>query len=311
MPDKCIHNYQQLNSSFNKHFVFHLGVNAGFFSEFNNMVLAMLYCLENDIRFSLYSADANFSFEKGWEDYFLPFSPESKNRFHAKHNQRRHSHVWMRTCNPFFILNKKAEGVDYLTFELWDRFRDRANEKKVYIIPELGIEGDLRTACRQIIRLIWRYNEATAKEVHSLTSSLALPGDYAGMHIRSGDKFTESDLLEVDVYFKKLQEVSSLKDVFILTDNYEVIERIAQRYGEYRIYTLCGQEERGYFHQEFQKRDKMKVKNAHIKLFASVDLLSNANCFIGTFSSNPGMYLGMRMLSDKAFGVDLAQWQIW
>ena len=63
--------YQKLNDSFKPTLVFHLGVEAGFFSEFNNMVLAMLYCLHHAIRFVLYSDNANFKVGKGWDNHFF------------------------------------------------------------------------------------------------------------------------------------------------------------------------------------------------------------------------------------------------
>jgi hypothetical protein len=74
--------YARLNASFTRKLYFHLGVNAGFFSEFNYLLLAMLSCLENHIQFVLYSADANFKVDKGWDDFFrkrqfLPPSADS------------------------------------------------------------------------------------------------------------------------------------------------------------------------------------------------------------------------------------------
>ena len=48
-----------------------------------------------------------------------------------------------------------------------------------------------------------------------------------------------------------------------------------------------------------------------IKLFASMEILRKSNYFVGTYSANPGMFLGMCMEKDKTFGVDLDKWQIW
>ena len=58
--------YFEINNSFSQKLVYHLGSEAGFFSEYNNMILAMLYCLKHKIKFVLYSKDANFGFEKGY-----------------------------------------------------------------------------------------------------------------------------------------------------------------------------------------------------------------------------------------------------
>ena len=35
--------YQALNRTFRKELIFHLGSDAGFYSEFNNMILAIIY----------------------------------------------------------------------------------------------------------------------------------------------------------------------------------------------------------------------------------------------------------------------------
>ena len=48
-----------------------------------------------------------------------------------------------------------------------------------------------------------------------------------------------------------------------------------------------------------------------LQLFASIDILASARYFVGTFSSNPGMYLGMRMDRSHAFSADGDDWRIW
>ena len=62
--------YQKVNEKFESVLVFHVGESAGFFSEYNCMILVMLYCLQHKIQFKLYSRDANFGYEKGWTDFF-------------------------------------------------------------------------------------------------------------------------------------------------------------------------------------------------------------------------------------------------
>jgi hypothetical protein len=57
-----------LNNSYKSKLVFGIGIHAGFYSEINNMVIAMVYCLHNGIKFSLHSSNANFRYKSGWED---------------------------------------------------------------------------------------------------------------------------------------------------------------------------------------------------------------------------------------------------
>lgn len=66
--------------------IFHLGIDAGFFTEYTYMLHAMLYCLQHKIQFKLYSDDANFGWEKGWTDCFVPFCEEVHEAFHHTYN---------------------------------------------------------------------------------------------------------------------------------------------------------------------------------------------------------------------------------
>ena len=47
----------------NPRLLYRIGSDAGFFSEYNNMVLAMVYCQRNNMRFLLSSYGANFSLQ--------------------------------------------------------------------------------------------------------------------------------------------------------------------------------------------------------------------------------------------------------
>ena len=65
--------YRLLNSSFKKTMIYHIGIDAGFFTEYTYMLHAMLYCLQHKIQFKLYSDDANFGWEKGLGRLFRTF----------------------------------------------------------------------------------------------------------------------------------------------------------------------------------------------------------------------------------------------
>ena len=45
-------------------------------------------------------------------------------------------------------------------------------------------------------------------------------------------------------------------------------------------------------------------------MFASMELLSRTSITFCTYSSNIGMFLGMRM-GDRAIGIDMDKWMIW
>ena len=64
-----IDRYDALNNSFEKTLIFRFGDQAGFFSELNNLILAVLYCLDSRIRCALYTSQVSPAIH--WNDYFL------------------------------------------------------------------------------------------------------------------------------------------------------------------------------------------------------------------------------------------------
>lgn len=303
--------YTEINNSYKKRLVYHLGSEAGFFSEYNNMILAMLYCLKQKIRFELYSKDANFGILNGWTDFFEPFCSENYQKWHEKYNfrQRLFEISLLKKIKTQFY--KIIFNTQYLTYELWNKFHIKEFESEYFEIPELGINGDLLSASKKIIKLTWNYNKKTKLQINSLVSTIGLPKIYNGIHIRGGDKFLEFEKLEVDSYMKKISKISNIKNIFVLTDDYRIVSELRENYSEYHFYTLCKEDEIGYFHSDFDKVSLEQKRNDMVKLFASMDILANSQLFVGTFSSNPGMYLGMRMDINKVKGVDLEKWCVW
>jgi len=308
--DDLVYKYNRLNNSFEKTYVFHLGANAGFFSEYNNMILAMLYCLKNKIKFVLYSKTANFGVNNGWSDYFHSFCEENENLFHAKYNYR--YPIKLSSEIEGIINSYKSENyIDYLTYELWNLFRNKDFEEDHYEIPELDINGDIIHACSILIELTWNYNQLTSDCINNLAEKLELPSNYIGLHIRAGDKSIESELKPVDAYIDKVNTLTNIKDAFVLTDDYTIIEELRKKHLDWNFYTLCEEQERGYIHNKFM-RSNSEIKMSHLfKLFLSVDILAISNYFIGTFTSNVGMYLGMKMPKGKCYGIDINEWHIW
>lgn len=284
-----------------KKLVFHIGHSAGFYSEFNNMVLAILYCQRHGIEFELYSADANFKVSKGWRDFFLPFCHETRNPIHHFINHRFEAPKGGKR-KALYELYKRFCPNRYLTSELWDEFRHiDQTELTTLKTRDLSLE---------IIEKTYRFNIETQQHVNDLVSSLELPRDYVGFHIRGGDKMSEHKLLTVDAYIEKAKRLTDLRTAFISSDDYGLIEEIRKRFPSWRFLTLTPKENRGFFYNEYNQLDKQAKKNNTINLFASIELLSRAQFTFCTFSSNIGMFLGMRM-GDRAIGVDMKDWMIW
>ncbi len=324
--DRDIQKYNKLNNSFNKKLVFHLGAGAGFFSEYNNMILAMLYCLNEKIKFSIYSCNANFKKEKGWTDYFLPFCEEDHNRYHSKYNRRMPIFGLQKR---FLIADKFNKLIDpvkkavikrmyfenssvnyYFTYELWNKFHNQKMESIFFNIPELSIKGNLREATSKLVKMTWRFNEPTKVEVEQLIRKLNLPEEYIGFHMRRGDKEIECEIRSIHEYIEKAKLLTTIRNAFILTDDFGIIQDLVVEYPQWTFYTLCNQNEKGYFHEDFMKMATDFKNENQIRLFASIEILASAKIFIGTYSSNPGMYLGMRLPVNQCYAIDFDSWHI-
>jgi hypothetical protein len=297
-----------------KKLVFHLGVNAGFFSEYNNMLLAILYCLQNGIKFVLYSRDANFSYNSGWEDYFLTFSAVSNHHFNTRFNFRsQDEYLYYKTkkLDRNTRIYKWLTGTDYLTYDLFEIVRKDAMKFNTSEVPG-HIETDhIINVLHELDREVFRYNEETRLSINELIGKLNIKGGYVGFHIRSGDKIKESQAHPIREYILKASEHTSLRTAFISTDDFQIIVKLKDEFKDWIFYYLCPENRKGYFQKEFEATLKKNKKDAMIELFASIELLSSSSLFVGTFSSNIGMYVGIRKKNLNCYGVDFDTWRIW
>lgn len=302
--------YSSFNSSFRKRFIYRLGGSTGFFSEYNNMVLAIHYCLVNHIQFVLESEGANFSRGDGWNEFFLPFCKEIKNKWLRRFNHRikpvyKNRFEWI--C---FNLYKRIHPNTLFMYSLFDAIREEKREE-VFMIPEVGLSGSLLDNCRKIHQMIWRYNEYSENRVNALIHSLHMPKRFVGIHIRLGDKGIETVLYKPVEYMKHVQRFSDEKNVFVLTDDYRAIIALKQDYPDYRFYTLCKENEKGYNLSELLERPKFEQIESYFRLWASMDVLERSILFVGTYSANPGMNMGFRLEEKQIKCLDYDKWVLW
>lgn len=301
--------YRSLNESFSdRTLIYHLGIDAGFFAEYKYMVNAILYCLENKVKFKLYSADANFGYGsgEGWNEFFKPFCDTVTDDFNRKYNlhhipstkevvrrviarQKPGLLKWKLKCAAYSLVGhrkaKRLYGPNTLLNSDIPPMR-----KPVFSVPELGIDGDYTQAYRAIKDITWRFNDSMQAARDSLTASLNLPEKYIGCQVRGGDKITEVSLLSPDKYMAEIERHTSLKDVFVLTDDYSIFEYLRDKYPAFRFYTLCAPSEAGYVNQAFTKTDPKKKHDQMCRFLTSMDILLHAQTFVGSITTGPSVF---------------------
>ena len=288
-------------SNGNEKLIFHIGHSAGFYSELNNMVLAILYCRRHNIEFQIYSKDANFGQGNGWNDFFLPFCKETTWFGHHYINQRYTNPIGGKR-KLLMDIYKKTHPNTYLTPDLWPMFR--------HIDDQELTTHEVMLLAKPIVDEIYRFNSKTQSEINALMQQIKIDKPYIGFHIRGGDKTEEHDILSVEQYISLAEKHSATRTAFVYSDDYKFITLLKQKYPNWDFFTLTSEDEHGYFHQKFLKQSVSEKRKNLLKMFASMEYLSQAEYTFCTYSSNPGMFLGMRM-GERAIGVDFDTWRIW
>lgn len=303
---ELIERYQQLNEGFHRKLIHHFGTGNGFYSELNSLLFSTLFCLQNKLRLELYSKDATFTFGNGWKEYFEPFCPEFKNDYIGKRisrdyiNNHRDKHI----CYLYKIFTKN----DILNDIYW-YCRSGWFEHSHFCIPELGIDGDIRQAMKVIIPIVYRFNDKYTALIDKFIGDLNLPDEYISLHVRAGDKVTERKLITPQDYLEKAKSHSDCHNIFVATDDYRIFEQLRENNPEYIFYTSTSPEEKGYDQDKFVQSSKEYIQHNLIEMFASIRVFLQSGLFVGTFSSNPGMFVGMQ-LDERMIGMDFDRWLI-
>ena len=301
-----IEKYKLLNNSFQRKLIHHFGTGQGFFSEMNSLLFSTLYCLRNNLRLELYSKDANFCFGNGWSEYFEEFCPQYNNSFIGKRISRGY---YNHNNGDKYLFLYKLFTHNLVGNDIYWYCRTSWFEKSVFNIPELNINGDIRHAMKVIIPIVYRFNSKYAIIIEKIITDLHLPANYISLHIRAGDKISERKLISPQEYLNKAIQNSSCKDVFVATDDFRIFEQLRDNNPAYNFFTLTSPSEKGYDNDTFIASSNEFIRQNLLELFASIQIILKSELFVGTYSSNPGMFVGM-LIDDKMIGMDFDKWLI-
>ena len=296
--------YKIINESFENVMIYHIGVDAGFFTEYTYMFNAMLFCLQHKIQFKLYSDDANFRYKEGWTDYFMPFCEEVHEGFHHKYNKHRLPSWkrileeanwdvarWKLKCS---FLNVCGDSLALMTYhkKVLLNHHVKFDDNTYFNIPELGIKGGYLDAFKVMVNITWRLNNRVKKEAYKLIDELNLSDNYVGCQIRGGDKVTETELLSSEFYFQIISEKKCLtKDIFVLTDDYRIFQLLQDKHPEVHWLTLCSSDEKGYVNSNFSSKSGDIKWRQMVRFIASIEILMKASLFIGSITAGPSFFL--------------------
>ena len=227
--------YNKVNNSYKKKIIFHVGTGAGFYSEINGMLAAMLYCYAHKIKFILYADDATFAGGNGWNEFFVPFCPQNHDKLNHKYNERsKHGEKNVLFYGAGRLALKMRNGVNYLTDDIFGKacLGSYSIENTYVKWHVFGIDGDISKEFAKLRSVALKYNKKTFIEIKKVIKGLNLPADYYSIQFRGGDKTLEaSNPMDVDRIIDRMKTLDKkIDNLFIFTDDFAYVKDAAIPY---------------------------------------------------------------------------------
>lgn len=282
----------------------------GFGSEIHYMLLGALYSLEHDYNFMLYSRTWNASACAGWSDYFLGFCDEVDHIAlrYACIFRRPRLHWRMAFAVRKAVLTRVLPVPFCFTNEIFPSVRQPEYKQRRFAAGTAA-ETDLFGACRRILLEIWKHNAATAQAIARIQAPVMQDEtSYCTIHIRRGDKKTETPYVPIEKYIETVQAVNArIERVFVMTDDYAVFEQVKEQYSQFDFVTLCPQDRRGHLQSRFNKHTQAQRKMETLLLLTELEIARKGGFFVGTFSSNLGNMVALLRGKETTHSVDLPE----
>lgn len=306
--EEKVKRYNEINNSFEKKLIYHVGYYAGLHSEVDAMMQCILYCYKHKIKFILYADDANFAGDKGWNEFYLPFCEENHDKLNSKFNIRFYSK------NPIikiyekigaYILKKK-NNVDYLTQDIFKTAINKSiSTTEVIDWPEFNINGPTFYEFGKIADFALKYNEKTQIEVNKIIDSLNLPEHFYSVQLRGGDKLGEKGVVNnIEIVANRIKDYDpDIKNLYIFSDDYRYVEDIKKFLPETNIYTLCDPNDKGYNNNKFNKTDWSYKRNKMLRLFAMIDICFKSDVHFGNDTSCVNNYISSIRNKDEVVNI--------
>ncbi len=277
----------------------------GFGAEVCLMLLAWLYCLDKNMSFYLSSRYSNIAFKLGWQDYFEPFCDEI-DHWTLQFELRRAKH-----CFRKWIVKKIQHvfmGTRFLSCQdIMLEFRAQEFLGKRFKLPQFGMEsGTAYDACRILFKKAYHMNHSTQQAVEKRMSELSLPAEgYATVHIRRGDKIKENPICPIEDYLAKVRDLNpAVRHLFVMTDDFSVVEAIRETHQEWVVHTLCQPSSRGHLQRDFNRKNSETRRAETVQLLAEIEVATRALFYVGTCSSNIARLIGVYKTPAFVYGID-------
>lgn len=159
-----------------------------------------------------------------------------------------------------------------------------------------------------IAKNIWSLNEEIKNNIeHHKQKFKFNKRQYIGLHIRRGDKLIkEAEYIPISNYISVIEmlELESLP-IFIATDDYSVVTELYKLRPLWKIHSLSNPILSGHDQDVYNAQSKEKIYNSTNSFLTEIDILIQANIYIGTITSNVSKVISLlRNCKTKTFTLD-------
>ena len=96
-----------------------------------------------------------------------------------------------------------------------------------------------------------------------------------------------------------------IKSIFVMTDDYRVIDDFRKVGRDYSIHTLCRREETGYSQLEFSSLDPVRKTDQIRRLIAETQIAASSDVFLGGYKSNVARFVPLWHASpERCLSID-------
>jgi len=278
--------YRRLNASFETSFAFRFGRGGGFCAEMLGLVKSMMCCLHRKSRLCLSRGGrpTGIGVVNGFADYFEPLFPEiDAGILNALNLQAvRGSGRFPIARRGVSRLLRAATGVDLFMMD------DLGALPARLVVPELGIDAEYLDACALLIGLIWVYPPEVEQEIIRTRADWDVPASYISVHVRRGDKISESPYVALDRYVTAIERARPEGcAVVVASDDASAADELARLLPpRFQVVSCSAPSGRGFSRSGFNQLPAPERYRQVKRFLAELEVLRHGDLFVGAASSN-------------------------
>lgn len=252
--------------------LFNMSSIAGFGSVFFFMIHAYIYAKKTNTDFRIKNDGWAYTYDKGWRDYFdslTDYDPAVKYS-HIKH-----------TSHSYNVTN-------------YDKVMKGDHKKHTFHFKNLKIPDysfkDYSDAVQEVFKPKQYIQELASRAIATMN------GPYVAIYVRRGDKVSgetaEMDAVDLETVIAATGIESG--NVFVMTDDYRVVNEIRKLLPNCDVSTLTPSKKKGSFQGNIASNTPENKKSNAEELFSSIEVFHNATQGWADGRSNMGRFLKLR-----------------